>query len=504
MTSTTTETMVVEDVLVKDIKIRFRLRQPKESKIEELAESIKTLGLLNPITIDNENYLIAGYHRLSAIKLLDEKTIPAIRKDTSHIHGELMEIDENLKRNELNHIEISEHMVRREELLEQLGVRMKRGGNQYSEGMITTTDLAKEVGMSNRIYRLKRQPSKITQEARDLIRETKYAENLMDMVKLSQQEPDLQLKIVNLLITGKCQSFKRAFVEASVNIYNQTRDWKVDFDLKERWGIPQTIMKFKKADIELQKVCDLISKDPELELIKRPSVHFGTATVPLYGMAADHAEFLVTYYTPEGGIILDNFMGRGTIGLASLWHGRRFIGFDVVPGNVEAFSQVVDKHFPDRKEHYQVFNSDGIALEELSDKENYLDAVITDPPYVCNAERYSKEEKDISALNHKGFMDAIHTNLKQLYRLIKTSDFEKKEFYPVIIKVGTGRKGAQGIIDMDADFQYLAKDVGFVLWDKLFNQLASPWAALNWERNYVNRYVQKNYETNLVFCKFKS
>jgi len=493
----------IEEIPIKDIRLRFRLRTPKDSKIQELAESIKLLGLMNPITIDSQNYLIAGFHRYGAIQLLGYDTISAIRKDTTSIQGELMEIDENLKRNELNHIEIAEHMVRREELLEQLGVRMKRGGNQYTEGMVTTTDLAEEVGMSNRIYRLKRQPSKITEEARDLIRDTKFAENLMDMVKLSQQDPQLQLDIVNLLITGQCQTFKRAFVEASMTTYNSTRELKIDFDLIGRWGMPKSIMTFKKADVELQKVCDLISKDPELELIKRPSVHFGTSTIPLYGMAADHAEFLVTYYTPEGGLILDNFMGRGTIGLATLWHGRRFIGYDVVPGNVDAFTKVVNKHFPTMGENYQVFNSDGITLEELADKENYLDAVITDPPYVCNAERYSKEEKDISSLNHKGYMDAIHTNLKNLYRLIKTSNFEEKKFYPVIIKVGTGRKGAQGIIDMDADFQYLARQCGFVLWDKLFNQLSSPFAQLNWERNYVNRYTQKNYETNLVFCKFK-
>ena len=65
-----------------------------------------------------------------------------------------------------------------------------------------------------------------------------------------------------------------------------------------------------------------------------------------------------------------------------------------------------------------------------------------------------------------------------------------------------GRKGSRGIVDMDADFQYIAKKVGFCVWDKLFNQLASPWAAVNWERNYVNRYVQKNFEANLVFVKF--
>jgi len=47
-----TET-VVKDIDVNDVQIRFRLRTPKEEKISELAESMKTLGILNPITIDN-------------------------------------------------------------------------------------------------------------------------------------------------------------------------------------------------------------------------------------------------------------------------------------------------------------------------------------------------------------------------------------------------------------------------------------------------------------------
>ena len=38
------ETVEVQDIPVNDIKIRFRLRTPKDSKIEEIAGSIKTLG----------------------------------------------------------------------------------------------------------------------------------------------------------------------------------------------------------------------------------------------------------------------------------------------------------------------------------------------------------------------------------------------------------------------------------------------------------------------------
>lgn len=495
--------MEVTEVSIGDIRMRFRLRTPKESKIEEIAASIKQLGLLNPITITKDYYLIAGFHRLHACKLLNYKTIPAVIKDTTKVYGELMEIDENLKRNELNHIEIAEHMVRREELLEELGVRMKKGGNQYTNGnMVTTNELAEEVGLSNRVYRLKRQPATINEEARDLLRDTKWAENLMDMVKLSQQEQELQMKIANALVSGKYGTFKRAFVDTSINDYNATRTKVVDFDLKERWGVPQSIMQFKKADVELQMVCNKVSKDPELEWTKR-GIHFDTSTIPVYQMAADHAEFLVTYYTPEGGIILDNFMGRGTIGLASLWHGRKFIGYDVEKKNVDRMQEVVDQTFPKTKADCTLYHSDGVLLKELEDESNFLDAVVTDPPYVLQAEKYTTDERDISGLSHEDYMKAIKLNFLQLHRLIKQSDFDKKVFHPVIFKVGTGRRGKMGIIDMDADFQQVAKECGFVLWDKLYNKLVSPFAATNWERNYNNKYVHKNYETNLVFCRFQ-
>ena len=195
--------IVVVEVPVNLIKSRIRLRQPKEDKITELAESIKTTGLINPITLDTENYLIAGYHRWFAFKHLQIETIPAIIKDVSTIHKELIEIDENIKRSELDHLEISQHIVRREELLEQLGMRMKKGGNQYSTGLITTTELASNLGMSNRIYRLKRQPAALHPEVMDELIGTEWAQVLMDMVKLSREPEHIQQRVSTLLVTGK-------------------------------------------------------------------------------------------------------------------------------------------------------------------------------------------------------------------------------------------------------------------------------------------------------------
>ena len=192
----------VIEVDVSQIRTRFRLRTPDEDKIKELADSIKIAGLINPITIDQNNYLIAGFHRWSAYKELGYEYIPAIIKDVSDFQSELISIDENLKRNELNHIEVAEHIVRREELLEELGVRMKRGGNQYSTGFLTTTELAEQLGMSNRIYRLKRQPAEINLEVKEELKYTPHASNLMDMVKLSREEI-IYKKGRNAVGTGK-------------------------------------------------------------------------------------------------------------------------------------------------------------------------------------------------------------------------------------------------------------------------------------------------------------
>ena len=496
-----TRTEVIE-VKVSDIKTRLRLRTPDESKVVELADSIKICGLLNPITIDGDFYLIAGFHRWSAYQHLGLSHIPCIVKDVSPVHKEIMEIDENLKVFSLDHITRAQHIVRREELLEELGIRMKRGGNQYSQGFITTTELAEQLGMSNRIYRLKRQPADLHPEVAEELKYTEFSHNLMDMVKLSREPDHIQQTVGSLLSTGKCRTFKRALAIAKVEDYRSENEYNVDFDIKERWGIPSTVRRFKKADIPLQKVCDLISKDEKLQWKKRAGMNFGQSDFPVYGMAADLAEFLITYYTPENGLVLDQFSGRFTIGLAALHNGRRFIGYDLNPNNVERAREVITKHICSDTSRFTLESTDGVLLKELEGKTEYLDAVVTDPPYVLKAEKYSDDPREIGNMPHKEYLKMIKLNFQRCYELIKTSNYEDKKFFPVIFKVGTGRRGKQGIFDMDSIFQSIASEVGFTLWDKVTNQLHSPYASLNWERNYINRYVQKNVETNLVWVRF--
>ena len=68
--------MKVVDIPVDDIQIINRMRKTDDSKIKELSESIKDIGLLHPITVaekDNQYVILAGEHRYRSFKLLTDQ-----------------------------------------------------------------------------------------------------------------------------------------------------------------------------------------------------------------------------------------------------------------------------------------------------------------------------------------------------------------------------------------------------------------------------------------------
>ena len=89
-------------------------------------------------------------------------------------------------------------------------------------------------------------------------------------------------------------------------------------------------------------------------------------------------------------------------------------------------------------------------------------------------------------------------------RLVKPSNYKSKIFKPIIIKCGQIRKGDQGIVDMADEIITMAKEVGLVLHDKIFNELRSATQHYNVGRSIENRYTIKSHETSLVFLKYES
>jgi|SRR6185437_2155288 len=56
-------------------------RTHSDEQIEEVMQSIKTYGFINPIIITKDNVVVAGHCRIEAMRRLEETTIPAIRYD---------------------------------------------------------------------------------------------------------------------------------------------------------------------------------------------------------------------------------------------------------------------------------------------------------------------------------------------------------------------------------------------------------------------------------------
>ena len=84
-------------IKISNIKINPGRRDAAPKAIEEMARSIAAVGLLNPITLDQNNTLVAGLHRLEAAKLLGWTEIECTVSSMDGLQAELAEIDENIR-----------------------------------------------------------------------------------------------------------------------------------------------------------------------------------------------------------------------------------------------------------------------------------------------------------------------------------------------------------------------------------------------------------------------
>ena len=93
-----------------------------QKDIDELASSIKELGLIQPITIktkDNRYELISGERRLRAFKILKLKSIPAYVRIADDQASLEMALVENIQRKDLDPIEIA---ISYNRLIEELSI----------------------------------------------------------------------------------------------------------------------------------------------------------------------------------------------------------------------------------------------------------------------------------------------------------------------------------------------------------------------------------------------
>ena len=211
-------------ITISEIKVNPGRRPASLDGINELARSISEIGLLNPITIDQEHTLVAGLHRLEAVKRLGWTEIECNVCTLDALQTELAEIDENVVRTELSVIEYGELLERRKEIYESLHPETKAGqaqaagmnraiGNNVTDKMSATLksfsqDTAGKLGVSPRtVERAIQMMNGLTEDVREVFRHyPKYKLSQSNAMKLSRMEPGRQKTAAILLASGQIRS----------------------------------------------------------------------------------------------------------------------------------------------------------------------------------------------------------------------------------------------------------------------------------------------------------
>ena len=176
--------------------------------VAALANSIRQVGLLNPITVRATTIyeeaqdardgflLVAGLHRLEVVKSLGHETIMAVLVELEDLEYELAEIDENLIRLDIPLIDRAARLERRQQIYEALHPETAKGGDhtslksqkeKLSANLAFSSDTAEKTGMSERaIQRLTQISKGVDYNLKAEIRSTPLAYNQNELVKLAR------------------------------------------------------------------------------------------------------------------------------------------------------------------------------------------------------------------------------------------------------------------------------------------------------------------------------
>ena len=496
--------MELVDIPVGDIQVINRLRKTDASKIQELATSISDIDLLHPIAVaekDNNYVLLSGEHRLSAFKLLERPTIPCVVRENNPLINQLVEVSENLCSNRLNAIEESNAIVMREKILIQLGRKAIVGSNQYTEDKVTNKELANQLGISRRVYQYKKQVANLHPKVQEMLGETKFANNMMDMVRLSKQSKEVQMEVAKILYNNRTTTFRQAFVVAKLRLIPDA--WSAENrKLREEIQAPKSVMKFERTKDKLNDICMTVSHNEALRRTKKTAL-FGTNEVSNYTMLPEHSRWFIKYFSNEGDLICDNTCGRGTNLLAAAYENRRIIGFDLNKNNLDCIREALTDHIGLSEVDYKLHHSCGVEMVEYAEHVEMVDMFINDIPYIMNAEKYNDDPRDLGNIsNLDDFYARVEVMMLNMKRLIKKSDYDKGIFKPIIMKVGSQRRGTKGLIDMATDIEMIARKHSLILHDKIMNELRPSMQSYIMNTSFQKRFTLKLHESNLCFVKY--
>lgn len=170
-------------------KVIPNIYQPRkyfnEDAIEELSESIKQYGIIQPLTVRKRGdvfELVAGERRLRAAKLANLEVVPCNIVDITDSESAEIALLENLQREDLNYIEEAEAYY-----------------NLINDHKFTQDELAKKMGKKQSTISNKLRLLKLGSKVREICLKNKLTERHARALLIVPSE-ELQFKIVQRVI----------------------------------------------------------------------------------------------------------------------------------------------------------------------------------------------------------------------------------------------------------------------------------------------------------------
>ena len=209
------KTLFTKEIEVSIVKVSDRLRQIDDAWVDVLAQSISENGLQQPIQvmeIDGAPVLIAGAHRLAAVKRLQLVKIlahvVAAETDNPQLEARLLEIDENLFRRELRGLDRMRSLAERKELYLQVYPDKKQGtaGAKAKHGSASAIfafaeSTAEKIGLGKRtVFSDIATFKALSTDSTERLTGSKYAETATDIRLIAALKHEDQAKVLDFVL----------------------------------------------------------------------------------------------------------------------------------------------------------------------------------------------------------------------------------------------------------------------------------------------------------------
>ncbi|MBA4224686.1 MAG: hypothetical protein C0458_28505 [Methylobacterium sp.] len=223
--------LFMADLATIDTSDRLRPVTPQNAQLT--AASMSETGQIAPIVVrvhpsGNGLKLIAGGRRCAAATILGWEQIAAVLVECSDDEARMIEVDENLAREELSPLDRAFFLAERKRVYELLNPEAGHGKAKKpktEKGKVAnlatfarfSKDAARSTGLSERtIQRACELAGALTPDAVSLIRGTKVADNQAQLQALAALDPADQLKVAREIAEGRASNLAKARVTAGM------------------------------------------------------------------------------------------------------------------------------------------------------------------------------------------------------------------------------------------------------------------------------------------------